>query len=127
MRFPLLLHHNHITSDKSLLSCCVVQLIYLWLALSVFSLLAFSGGFTIIRALKVMGALVDSISFYFFMFNFAAGGVVSIFYTAPGKFKQGYLIIISAIMVSSSSMNDERVVGDGTNHRSIGLSTQLAA
>ena len=75
-----------------------IQIIIGWLVLSVIALLFGSGGFVAIRALKVSGALVDSISFYWIMYNFSIIGVLSVFWKGPPTLKQAYLIVVSVIM-----------------------------
>ena len=77
-----------------------LKAIVVWLVLSVAALLFMSGGFVVVRALYVMDARVDQFTFYLVMYNFAIVGVLSVFTEKlPHVLKQGYLIIISAIMV----------------------------
>lgn len=84
-----------------------IKVIIGWLAISVIALLAGSGGFVLVRALFVMDARVDVITFYLFLYNFAIGGVLSIFWHGPTLVKQVYLVLVSAIMAFLLSLLPE--------------------
>lgn len=47
---------------------------------------------------------VDYFSFSIFVWNFAVVGILSVFWHAPLRVNQGYLVIISAILVRSKAI-----------------------
>ncbi|EKX54652.1 hypothetical protein GUITHDRAFT_159148 [Guillardia theta CCMP2712] len=82
-----------------------MKILYGWLGLSVAMLLGFSGGalsYSLIISLsKTQAGWFPSIDVYSFMFlqtNFAAMGVLVVFWKSPLIVKQVYLIIASCIM-----------------------------
>lgn len=88
----------------------MTQILFGWLALSVATLLAFSGGtlayalITSLRA-KFPGALpaVDINMFILWQYNFAMVGVACVFWKSPLIVKQVYLILASCIMAWSEA------------------------
>ena len=75
-----------------------MKIIYGWLAFSVISLLGFSGWAMFYSIITEYQLTLDSISFYFMLYNFAVVGTVAIFWHAPDYIKQGYLVAVSTIM-----------------------------
>eukprot|EP00960_Hanusia_phi_P049837 759818-Hanusia_phi.AAC.2 len=82
-----------------------MKILYAWLGLSVAMLLGFSGGalsYSLIISLsKARGGWFPAIDVYSFMFlqtNFAAMGVLVVFWKSPLIVKQVYLVIASCIM-----------------------------
>lgn len=75
-----------------------LKIIYGWLLTASGLLLAMFGGgifWTLIRSANLP---FDWISFAYLLWNFAACGLVSIFWYAPPKLQQAYLVIISVLM-----------------------------
>jgi len=76
------------------------NLIRYWMALSVALTLGEQGGRTLLLWCQTHSLLkyVDAITFHVVLWNFAVGGVVTVFYHAPRFVNQGYLIVMSAIV-----------------------------
>jgi len=75
-----------------------LKIIFGWLILSTCLMLGFFGGYLLYEIADALQITLDWISFTFFIWNFAVVGILSIFWHAPIKVNQGYLIIISAIL-----------------------------
>jgi presenilin 1 len=75
-----------------------LKIIYGWLITSSMVLLgAFGGGF-FWMLLTAWNIAMDDITFVFFLWNFAIVGILAIFWHAPTKVNQGYLILISGLL-----------------------------
>jgi len=72
--------------------------IFGWLITSTGMLLAVFGGYLFLLILEAENLPLDTITFSILLWNFAIVGIMSIFWYAPQKVTQGYLIIISALM-----------------------------
>jgi len=64
------------------------------------NLLGYTGGFVVYTALKVYSIILDWPTLFFLMYNFAAAGVVAVFWQKgiPRIVTQGYLVCVSVIM-----------------------------
>ena len=88
--------------------------IYAWLFLSVTSLLGGFGGFVAQQLLQIHDVQIDAGSFCCFLYNFAAGGTLLIFWTEYGlghtpplQLQQAYLVVISALLAWSATKTPE--------------------
>eukprot|EP00002_Diphylleia_rotans_P029800 TRINITY_DN6083_c0_g1_i3.p1 TRINITY_DN6083_c0_g1~~TRINITY_DN6083_c0_g1_i3.p1 ORF type:complete len:352 (-),score=63.15 TRINITY_DN6083_c0_g1_i3:134-1189(-) len=77
------------------------SLIYGWLILSTLSLLGFFGSYLFIEMLDAYNRTIDYYSMAFVAWNFATVGALSIFWKAPMRLNQAYLIMISSLMAWS--------------------------
>jgi len=75
-----------------------LKIIYGWLLTASGLLLAMFGGGILYTLIRSANFAVDWISFGFALWNFAVCGLVSIFWYAPPKLQQTYLVIISVLM-----------------------------
>jgi len=75
-----------------------LKVIYGWLITSTGMLLAVFGGYLFLLMLEAENLAIDSITFSILLWNFAVVGIMSIFWYAPQKVTQGYLIVISGLM-----------------------------
>lgn len=75
-----------------------MNIIFGWLILSTVTLFAFMGGYVFFEILNAANIPMDYITFAFLLWNFSICGILSIFWHAPLKVNQGFLIFISAIM-----------------------------
>eukprot|EP00026_Physarum_polycephalum_P007479 Phypoly_transcript_07539.p1 GENE.Phypoly_transcript_07539~~Phypoly_transcript_07539.p1 ORF type:complete len:350 (+),score=62.70 Phypoly_transcript_07539:50-1099(+) len=75
-----------------------LKIIYAWLILSTGMLLAVFGGYLFEMVLEAGNLAMDYVSFSIILWNFSVVGIMSIFWYAPQKVTQGYLIIISGLM-----------------------------
>jgi presenilin 1 len=75
-----------------------LKLIYAWLIGSSGMMLMMFGSIIFIYMWKAYNLPMDWITFVFIMWNFTGVGVVSIFWYAPQRWNQGYLVLISAFM-----------------------------
>lgn len=69
-----------------------------WLMLAVFVIFAYVGGLYIYDFCRSRCINVDWITIVLAAWNFAIGGLVSVFGTAPRLVNQGYLIVMSSLM-----------------------------
>mmetsp|Transcript_35837 Transcript_35837/g.94158 ORF Transcript_35837/g.94158 Transcript_35837/m.94158 type:complete len:321 (+) Transcript_35837:136-1098(+) len=90
--------------------CHCYRIIYGWLFLSVVSLLYAFGGYVLRELLMMHDVPIDSPTFLFFLWNFAAVGTLMVFWTEYGcgpspplELQQAYLIIISALLAWSAT------------------------
>jgi len=82
-----------------------MKVIFGWLILSVAVLLGSFGGALVVELCESFMIPLDWVTISMFVWNFIVVGVVSIFFGyAPGKFTQGYLIAISALLAVFFSM-----------------------
>ena len=89
-------------------------LIYMWLFFSVCSLLGLFGGFVLQQLFEMHDVPIDTISYLFFLYNFAAGGTILVFWTEYGlgpnpplQMQQSYLVVISALLAWSATRTPE--------------------
>jgi len=75
-----------------------LKLIFAWLIGSTGMLLGLFGALFFYFLLDSYNIPFDWISFSFLIWNFMVGGLIAIFWYAPTKITQGYLIIISTFM-----------------------------
>jgi len=75
-----------------------LKFIFAWLGLSTGMLLALFGGFLFYSILKAFNIPMDYFTFCIILWNFTAVGMAAVFWRAPMRVNQGYLIFISAIM-----------------------------
>eukprot|EP01125_Pyxidicula_operculata_P017151 TRINITY_DN597_c5_g1_i1.p1 TRINITY_DN597_c5_g1~~TRINITY_DN597_c5_g1_i1.p1 ORF type:complete len:453 (+),score=130.76 TRINITY_DN597_c5_g1_i1:57-1415(+) len=75
-----------------------LRIIYGWLLLSTGMMLAGFGGYLSYEIIKAINIPMDYITFGILLWNFAVVGNISIFWHAPIKVNQAYLIIISVIL-----------------------------
>lgn len=75
-----------------------LKVIYGWLITSTGMLLAVFGGYLFLLILQAENLALDMITFSILLWNFAVVGIMSIFWYAPQKVTQGYLIVISGLM-----------------------------
>jgi len=75
-----------------------LKIIFGWMMLSTCLMLAFFGGYLTYQITFSLEIPVDWITYVFFLWNFSIVGISSIFWHAPVKVNQGYLIAISAIL-----------------------------
>jgi len=75
-----------------------LKVIYGWLITSSLMMLGMFGGFFFFYLLDAYNSAFDWISMAVLLWNFSTVGIVSIFWHAPTKVNQGYLIIISALL-----------------------------
>ena len=80
-----------------------------YMIFSSFTLLSFMGGILFSTALQQFDIAMDAFSFFFLLYTFAIGGVISIFYQKgiPFQMTQGYLIITSVLLAWQLSKFDE--------------------
>mmetsp|Transcript_13151 Transcript_13151/g.21335 ORF Transcript_13151/g.21335 Transcript_13151/m.21335 type:complete len:389 (+) Transcript_13151:2270-3436(+) len=71
-----------------------------WLVISTGMLLSFTTSFMVYTAFEVYHVPFDSISYWFFWYNFAVCGILAIFYQKgiPSIVTQTYLVIVSVVM-----------------------------
>jgi len=75
-----------------------LKIIFGWLILSTCLMLGAFGGYLFFQITDALGFYFDWITFGFIIWNFSVVGILSIFWHAPIKVNQGYLIIISTIL-----------------------------
>jgi len=75
-----------------------LKVIYAWLLFSTGALLAIFGGYVMYLILVAENHALDYISFAFIMWNYSVVGIVAIFWHAPMKVNQAYLIMISGLL-----------------------------
>jgi hypothetical protein len=75
-----------------------LKIIFGWLILSTCLMLGAFGGYLLFQITDSLDFTFDWITFGFIIWNFAVVGILSIFWHAPVKVNQGYLIIISTIL-----------------------------
>eukprot|EP01119_Soliformovum_irregulare_P014712 TRINITY_DN403_c0_g1_i7.p1 TRINITY_DN403_c0_g1~~TRINITY_DN403_c0_g1_i7.p1 ORF type:complete len:386 (+),score=105.41 TRINITY_DN403_c0_g1_i7:843-2000(+) len=75
-----------------------LKIIYGWLMTSSTVLLGLFGAGLFYALLEAWNVAMDDITFVFLMWNFAIVGVVAIFWHAPTRINQGYLILISGLL-----------------------------
>eukprot|EP01127_Copromyxa_protea_P001274 TRINITY_DN11309_c0_g1_i1.p1 TRINITY_DN11309_c0_g1~~TRINITY_DN11309_c0_g1_i1.p1 ORF type:complete len:423 (+),score=85.48 TRINITY_DN11309_c0_g1_i1:29-1270(+) len=75
-----------------------LKFIYGWLFLSTGTMLAAIGGYLFYEVLSNFNIPMDYITFSILIWNFAVVGIISVFWYAPLKVNQMYLICISAFM-----------------------------
>jgi len=75
-----------------------LKIIFGWLILSTCLMLAFFGGYLLFEIIDALEITMDWITFSFILWNFSVVGITSIFWHAPVKVNQGYLIVISTIL-----------------------------
>lgn len=76
------------------------QIIYGWLLTAAGLLLAAFGGLVFYLFIRTTNWPFDWISFGYLLWNFAVCGLVAIFWYAPPKLQQAYLVIISVLMAA---------------------------
>ena len=83
--------------------------LYAYLVFASAVLLSVLGGLMLYTSIQKFSLIVDSFTFFFFMYNFAVLGVLSIFYSKgiPRFITQSYLIFTSVIMAWNLSSLDE--------------------
>jgi len=75
-----------------------LKIIYGWLMFSTCSLLAAFGGYVFFLLLEAKNMPLDYLTFSVLLWNFSVVGIIAIFWYAPTKVNQGYLIVISALL-----------------------------
>jgi len=75
-----------------------LKVIYGWLITSSFVIVAFFGGYFMILLLQAYNLALDWISFSFIVWNFAVVGILAIFWHAPTRINQSYLVLVSAFL-----------------------------
>eukprot|EP01132_Coremiostelium_polycephalum_P006079 gene6079-7575_t len=80
-----------------------LKVIYAWLFASVFLMLGSLGGYYFLMFLNVYGLAMDYVTYFFLLANFAAGGILSIFWYSPSWLNQAYLVVVSALTATSLS------------------------
>jgi len=75
-----------------------LKIIYGWLITSSLILLGAFGAIFAIFLLQVWNIAMDDITFVFLLWNFAVVGILAIFWHAPTKVNQGYLILVSGLL-----------------------------
>eukprot|EP01129_Flabellula_baltica_P015649 TRINITY_DN8046_c0_g1_i1.p1 TRINITY_DN8046_c0_g1~~TRINITY_DN8046_c0_g1_i1.p1 ORF type:complete len:375 (-),score=56.52 TRINITY_DN8046_c0_g1_i1:9-1133(-) len=75
-----------------------MKILFGWLILSTCLMLGVFGGYLLYLVTHSLGVELDWITYIFLVWNFAAVGVVSVFWHAPMKVNQGYMIAISVIL-----------------------------
>jgi presenilin 1 len=75
-----------------------LKIIYAWLITSTGMLLAVFGGYLFEMILEAENLAMDYVTFSIILWNFSVVGIMAIFWYAPQKVTQGYLILISALM-----------------------------
>jgi presenilin 1 len=75
-----------------------MKVIFGWLFVSVGMLLAMFGGLVFYTWLSVHSLVLDWVTFSFLLWNFSVVGIVAVFWHAPTKLNQAYLVVISALM-----------------------------
>jgi len=75
-----------------------LKFIFAWLGLSTLMLLAMFGGYLLYEVLSAFNIPMDYFTFSILIWNLSAVGILSIFWHAPMRVNQGYLIFISAIL-----------------------------
>lgn len=76
-----------------------LKLIYGWLILSSFMIIAAFGGYFMYLLLVAYNLPLDTISYSIIIWNFGIVGILAIFWHGPTKVNQTYLILISGLMV----------------------------
>ncbi|KNC54415.1 presenilin-B [Thecamonas trahens ATCC 50062] len=77
-----------------------MKIIYGWLMMSSSMMLGAIGAYIFLRLLTVYNAPLDLFSFLFILFNFACVGMAAIFWQAPLRLQQSYLIISSSFLAT---------------------------
>ncbi|TPX64050.1 hypothetical protein CcCBS67573_g08508 [Chytriomyces confervae] len=80
-----------------------MKVLYGFFGLIVLSLLGFFGFLITTSLLYIYAVPLDWISFMFFLWNFAAVGLVSVFWKGPLWLQQGYMVLMSVLMAWSLS------------------------
>jgi len=75
-----------------------LKVIYGWLMMSTCLLIGMFGGYLFYLLLVAANLPLDWLSFSFYLWNFSVVGIVSIFWHAPTKLNQAYLVFISALL-----------------------------
>lgn len=75
-----------------------LKIIYGWLITSSLLMLAMFGGMFFYFFLEANNWAFDYISFAFMLWNFSVVGILAVFWHAPTKVNQGYLIVISSLL-----------------------------
>jgi presenilin 1 len=75
-----------------------LKFIFAWLGLSTVMLLGLFGGFLVYSILAALNIPMDYFTFSVIIWNQAIVGMVAVFWHAPMRVNQGYLIFISTIM-----------------------------
>jgi len=75
-----------------------MKILFGWLMLSTCMMLGLFGGYLLFLVLQSLSIEIDWITYTFIIWNFAAVGIVSVFWHAPVKVNQGYMIAISVIL-----------------------------
>lgn len=75
-----------------------LKLIFAWLIGSSGLMLMMFGSIIFIYMWKAYNLPMDWVTFVFMMWNFTGAGVISIFWYAPQRWNQAYLVLISAFM-----------------------------
>mmetsp|Transcript_10035 Transcript_10035/g.13779 ORF Transcript_10035/g.13779 Transcript_10035/m.13779 type:complete len:376 (-) Transcript_10035:54-1181(-) len=74
------------------------KIIYGWLILSSLMMLGMFGGVFFFLLLSAYNLAADWLTFAFALWNFSVVGITAVFWHAPTKVNQGYLVMISALM-----------------------------
>lgn len=77
-----------------------LKVIYGWMVLSVVLMLGVLGGYLLYAIAANLNIAVDYFTFSILVWNFAVVGILSVFWHAPLRVNQGYLVIISAILAT---------------------------
>jgi len=75
-----------------------LKIIYGWLITSSLMMLGLFGGVFFMLLLQSYNLAADYMTFSFAIWNFSVVGIVSIFWHAPTKVNQAYLVLVSALM-----------------------------
>ncbi|KAL7746324.1 hypothetical protein RI367_008332 [Sorochytrium milnesiophthora] len=75
-----------------------MKVIYGVFALVMIIVLGFTGYMLSLSLIQVSGLVIDQITLYFGLFNFAVVGIVAIFWRAPPYVQQIYLVLMSSLM-----------------------------